>query len=75
MSGVLESALPPDACDQAASHGFPLSDAEFLVLHARFHLSLAEASGNQVIAATMADLCSSVRRRAHSGGITGLWLA
>jgi len=51
--------LPPDACDQAASHGFPLSDAEFLVLDARFHLSLAEASGNQVIAATMADLCSS----------------
>ncbi|WP_308798468.1 FadR/GntR family transcriptional regulator [Agromyces silvae] len=33
-----------------------LSPAEFLALDAQFHLALAEASGNQVITATMAGL-------------------
>ena len=44
-----------------------LSADEFLALDAQFHLSLAEASGNQVIAATMAGLRSSIESYVRSG--------
>jgi DNA-binding FadR family transcriptional regulator len=44
-----------------------LSADEFLALDAQFHLSLAEASGNQVIAATMAGLRSSIEGYARAG--------
>lgn len=44
-----------------------LSDAEFLALDAQFHLSLADASGNQVIAATMAGLRSSIESYVRAG--------
>ena len=44
-----------------------LSADEFLALDAQFHLSLAEASGNQVIAATMAGLRSSIESYARAG--------
>jgi GntR family transcriptional repressor for pyruvate dehydrogenase complex len=44
-----------DAMDDPA-----LSPHEFLALDAQFHLSLAEASGNTVVAATMAGLRSSI---------------
>jgi len=37
-----------------------LTEAEFLALDAQFHLSLAEASGNAVVAAMMAGLRSSI---------------
>lgn len=37
-----------------------LSEAEFLALDAQFHVSLAEASGNDVVAAMMAGLRSSI---------------
>lgn len=37
-----------------------LTAAEFLALDAQFHLALAEASGNQVIAAMMAGLRNSI---------------
>jgi GntR family transcriptional regulator, transcriptional repressor for pyruvate dehydrogenase complex len=50
-----------DAMDSPA-----LDPAEFLALDAAFHLALAEASGNQVITATMAGL---------RGGIEGYALA
>jgi DNA-binding FadR family transcriptional regulator len=44
-----------------------LSDAEFLALDARFHLALAEASGNQVIVATMAGLRDSIEHYVRVG--------
>lgn len=37
-----------------------LTEAEFLALDAQFHVALAEASGNQVVAAMMAGLRSSI---------------
>ncbi|GHD46268.1 FadR family transcriptional regulator [Mycetocola manganoxydans] len=44
-----------------------LSAAEFLALDAEFHLTLADASGNQVITATMAGLRSSIESYARLG--------
>ena len=44
-----------------------LAPAEFLALDAAFHLALAEASGNQVIAATMAGLRSGIEGYARAG--------
>lgn len=44
-----------------------LTDAEFLALDAQFHLALAEASGNQVIVATMAGLRDSIERYVRVG--------
>jgi DNA-binding FadR family transcriptional regulator len=44
-----------DAMDDTA-----LTPEEFLVLDAQFHLSLADASGNTVVAATMSGLRSSI---------------
>jgi GntR family transcriptional regulator, transcriptional repressor for pyruvate dehydrogenase complex len=44
-----------DAMDSAA-----LTPAEFLVLDAAFHVSLAEASGNQVVTSMMAGLRDSI---------------
>ncbi|TYL53376.1 FadR/GntR family transcriptional regulator [Agromyces mariniharenae] len=44
-----------------------LDAAEFLALDAAFHLALAEASGNQVIAATMAGLRSGIEGYARAG--------
>ncbi|MEF3402782.1 FadR/GntR family transcriptional regulator [Agromyces sp. CCNWLW203] len=44
-----------------------LSPTEFLALDAAFHLALAEASGNQVITATMAGLRSGIEGYAREG--------
>jgi GntR family transcriptional regulator, transcriptional repressor for pyruvate dehydrogenase complex len=44
-----------------------LAAAEFLALDAAFHLALAEASGNQVITATMAGLRSGIEGYARAG--------
>jgi GntR family transcriptional repressor for pyruvate dehydrogenase complex len=44
-----------------------LAPAEFLALDAAFHLALAEASGNQVIVATMAGLRSGIEGYARAG--------
>ena len=44
-----------------------LTPAEFLALDAQLHLSLAEASGNTVIAAMMAGLRSSIESYVQSG--------
>ncbi|GAA1507223.1 FadR/GntR family transcriptional regulator [Agromyces terreus] len=44
-----------------------LEPAEFLALDAAFHLALAEASGNQVVTATMAGLRSSIEGYALDG--------
>ncbi|MBM7503138.1 FadR/GntR family transcriptional regulator [Agromyces aurantiacus] len=44
-----------------------LDRAEFLALDAAFHLALAEASGNQVITATMAGLRSGIEGYALAG--------
>lgn len=44
-----------------------LAPAEFLALDAEFHLALAEASGNQVITATMAGLRSGIEGYALDG--------
>lgn len=44
-----------------------LTAAEFLALDAQFHLALAEASGNQVIAATMAGLRTSIEGYVRQG--------
>ncbi|PSL38157.1 DNA-binding FadR family transcriptional regulator [Labedella gwakjiensis] len=51
--GAAEQLL--DAMDDAS-----LTPAEFLALDARFHVSLAEAAGNQVIVATMAGLRDAI---------------
>jgi len=58
--GVADRLL--DAMDSPA-----LAPAEFLALDAAFHLALAEASGNQVIAATMAGLRSGIEGYALAG--------
>ena len=44
-----------------------LTEAEFLALDAEFHLSLAEAGGNQVVIATMAGLRSAIEGYARAG--------
>ncbi len=44
-----------------------LTPEEFLALDAAFHLALAEASGNQVITATMAGLRSGIEGYARAG--------
>lgn len=44
-----------------------LTEAEFLALDAAFHLSLAEAGGNQVVTATMAGLRSAIEGYARAG--------
>lgn len=51
-----------DAMDSPA-----LTPPEFLALDAAFHLALAEASGNQVITATMAGLRSGIEGYALAG--------
>lgn len=51
-----------DAMDQPA-----LTEAEFLALDAQFHLSLAEAEGNQVLVATMSGLRDSIERYVLAG--------
>ena len=45
----------------------PLTQAEFLALDTQFHLSLAEAGGNQVVTATMAGLRSAIEGYARAG--------
>ena len=47
-----------------------LAPSEFLALDAAFHLALAEASGNQVITATMAGLRSGIEGYALAGVAT-----
>jgi len=50
------------------------TEAEFLALDAQFHLALAEASGNQVITATMAGLRSAIEAYARAGvAALGSW--
>lgn len=44
-----------------------LTPAEFLALDAQLHLALAEASGNQVIAATMAGLRTAIESYVQQG--------
>jgi len=46
-----------------------LTEAEFLALDAAFHLALAEASGNEVIAAMMAGLRHSVESYVTAGSV------
>ncbi|MFS0854710.1 FadR/GntR family transcriptional regulator [Microbacterium sp. 179-I 3D4 NHS] len=46
-----------------------LSPAEFLALDAQFHLALAEASDNSVIAAMMAGLRSSIESYVQAGAV------
>jgi DNA-binding FadR family transcriptional regulator len=51
-----------DAMDDAG-----LSPAEFLALDAQFHLGLAEASGNAVVAASMAGLRTAIESYVQAG--------
>ena len=57
-----------DAMENPAADA-PLTEAEFLALDAAFHLSLAEASGNEVIAAMMAGLRHSVESYVVAGSV------
>lgn len=72
---LLETAVAADLAERATAVSADLADArqlldamddpaltpqEFLALDAQFHLSLAEASGNTVVAATMSGLRSSI---------------
>jgi DNA-binding FadR family transcriptional regulator len=54
-----------DAMDSPA-----LSVAEFLALDAQFHVALAEASGNEVVAAMMAGLRDSIERYVQAAAAT-----
>lgn len=61
--GTAEQLL--DAMDDVS-----LAPAEFLALDARFHVSLAEAAGNQVIVATMAGLRDAIEGYVVAGAAT-----
>ncbi len=70
-AGLAEATPPPTL---AGAHALldamdddTLSAAEFLALDAQFHLSLAEASGNQVVTAIMAGLRDSIESYALAG--------
>ncbi len=70
--GELAEASPrPDLSNSEqlldAMESTELTEAEFLALDAQFHLSLAEASGNQVVTATMAGLRSAIEGYARAG--------
>jgi DNA-binding FadR family transcriptional regulator len=72
VAGDLAEAAPP--ADLSVADGLldamdapDLSPPEFLALDAAFHLALAEASGNQVITATMAGLRSGIEGYALAG--------
>ncbi|WEK60591.1 MAG: FCD domain-containing protein [Candidatus Microbacterium colombiense] len=54
----------------AAMDADGLTSSEFLTLDAQLHLSLAEASGNTVIAAMMAGLRSSIESYVQAGAAT-----
>ncbi|WP_306387759.1 FadR/GntR family transcriptional regulator [Microbacterium sp. MPKO10] len=76
---VLESSVAEDLARQqhpdladahamlAAMNADDLAPAEFLALDARFHLALAEASGNAVVAATMAGLRDAIEAYVREG--------
>lgn len=77
---ILETSVAGDLADAApgpdlsAAEGLlgamdsaDLTPPEFLALDAAFHLALAEASGNQVITATMAGLRSGIEGYALAG--------
>lgn len=63
--GQRNLARPVELLDAMESR--QLSEAEFLALDAQFHLSLAEAAGNQVITATMAGLRGSIENYVLAG--------
>ncbi|PFG29349.1 FadR/GntR family transcriptional regulator [Paramicrobacterium agarici] len=70
----------PDLTDAeamlTAMNGDDLTPAEFLALDAQFHLSLAEATGNAVIAATMAGLRGAIESYVQAGSASiPDWLA
>jgi DNA-binding FadR family transcriptional regulator len=62
---LAEPASLLDAMDDST-----LSPGEFLALDARFHASLAEAAGNQVVVATMAGLRDSIESYVVAGAPT-----
>jgi len=73
---TLSAALHPDTsdpdlgrCEQLldAMDAPGLSEDEFLALDAAFHLSLAEACGNQVVIATMAGLRNAIEGYVRAG--------
>ena len=73
-SVVTELAEAPSRPDLAGSEALldamesrELTEAEFLALDAQFHVSLAEASGNQVVTAMMAGLRSAIEGYARAG--------
>ncbi|SDK56897.1 DNA-binding transcriptional regulator, FadR family [Cryobacterium psychrotolerans] len=73
-SVVTELAGAPNRPDLAGSEALlramesrELTEAEFLALDAQFHVSLAEASGNQVVTAMMAGLRSAIEGYARAG--------
>ena len=73
-SVVTELADAPSRPDLAGSDALldvmesqELTEAEFLALDAQFHISLAEASGNQVVTAMMAGLRSAIEGYARAG--------
>ena len=75
VAAVLAEARPrPDLTASVAlldaMESSALPEAEFLALDAQFHLTLAEASGNQVIAATMAGLRNSIESYVRLGAAT-----
>ena len=57
-----------DAMDDAG-----LAAHEFLVLDARFHIAMADAAGNQVIAAMMTGLRDSIESYVLAGAPLGTW--
>ncbi len=73
VAGDLAAAVDPEL-DEARAAFEAMSDEsltpdEFLALDAQFHLSLAEASGNVVVAAMMAGLRDSIESYVRSGAL------
>ena len=60
LAGAPGVDLAPSAALLDTMDSDDLTAAEFLAIDARFHISLAEASGNQVVTTIMAGLRSSI---------------
>ncbi|MBU4465015.1 MAG: FCD domain-containing protein [Actinobacteria bacterium] len=70
VEALADRASPPTADAHAVVRAMDaptLTPAEFLALDAQFHLALADASGNTVIAAMMAGLRTSIESYVQAG--------
>lgn len=67
LAAATERVLADARATLAAMDDPALTTAEFLLLDAQFHLRLAEATGNQIVAATMAGLRTAIESYVLAG--------